>query len=131
MQRHEESYVPELFGSSAVNSRGDQPGLFDPPQRLAVDDAPTRRSDSPTSRLAAAKEVASGRISIRNQKILTFLSGQRGDYTYREIGRAIDEDCVEVMRRLNTLRKKNLVEKYGCRKCSTNGNEMTTWRAKR
>jgi hypothetical protein len=47
--------------------------------------------------------MASGRISARNQKIMGFLLEHSGDYTYRELGRAIGEDATEVMRRLNTL----------------------------
>jgi len=128
MQRHVEHYEPALGGT---DTRSYQRGLFDAPEKPFVDDAPSRRSDPPTSRLAAAQVVSSGRASARNDKILAFLRAHDAGYTYREIGAAIEEDPTEVMRRLNTLRQKSLVEKYGCRKCSVNGNEMTTWRAKR
>lgn len=130
MQRHEESYVPGSFEGGYA--REGQSSLFDPPQRPVVDDVPTRRSDPPTSRLAAAKALASGKVAVRNQKILAFLRAHDADYTYREIAAAIGvEEAVDVMRRLNALRHKSLVEKRGCRKCSTNGNLMTTWQAKR
>lgn len=128
--RHKmQTYVPGSF--EGRHDHGEQVGLFDQPLKPVIDSAQARRSDPPTSRLAAARVMASGRVSVRNRKILNFLLAHDGDYTYREIGRAIDEDPTETMRRLDTLRKKGLIEKYGCRNCSVNGNLMTTWRAKR
>jgi hypothetical protein len=131
MRRYdEESYVPgPLEGGRA---HAGQSTLFDPPRGPVVDDVPTRRSDPPTSRLAAAKALASGKVSARNENTLAFLRAREGEFTYREIAAAIGVgEAVDVMRRLNSLRRRSLVEKIGVRKCSTNGNEMTTWRAKR
>jgi hypothetical protein len=127
MLRHGESYVP---GEVGLSTRGDQPNLFDQPQKPVVEEAPSRRSDPPTSSMAAANVVSSGRASMRNGKILAFLRANGGQFTYREIAGPIGEDPTEIMRRLNTLRQKLLVEKCGFRNCRVNGNLMTTWRAK-
>lgn len=90
-----------------------------------------RRSDPPTSHLAAAQVTKSGRRESLNQKILTFLQGGDEGLTYREIGAGLGEDHTETMRRLNDLRRAGLVEKVGRRTCRINGNEMTTWAVKR
>jgi hypothetical protein len=90
-----------------------------------------RSTDPATSHIAADQVTRSGRRASLNQAVLAFLRVSGDSFTYREIAARIGErDAVNVMRRLNDLRKTGAAEKCGARNCSVNGNLMTTWRAR-
>ena len=88
-----------------------------------------RTTDPDTSHEAAARHSASGARGTNAERVLQ--SMVRGyPETFREIALRAGMDCVEVMRRLNDLRRSGLVGIDGKRKCRITGTRMQTWRVR-
>ena len=95
-----------------------QPDLFAPMQR---------RSDPPTSRIAAENLVASGELNRQQQAVRDALTRWPGS-TAVELAKFADLDRYAVSRRLPELQRKGLVRRGPPRDCTVNGRAQCTWR---
>lgn len=85
--------------------------------------------DVPETSLKAFNDhKKSGRKKSQDQQVLGLI-GQYPDRTSRELGAlSKDLDAYQVARSISNLQKINAVKRSGKRCCTTNGNEMFTWK---
>lgn len=136
MKVHAEQYVPAGYEQTSAPQNDSQPGLFDHvPIAHSINPstfhrALARHTDPGTSHHAIESLRRSGRRESANHIVLDFLRASSQSFTYREIALRLGTvEAVEVMRRLNDLRRGGHVEKCGERICSTNGHRMAVWRS--
>jgi hypothetical protein len=112
-----------------------QPSLFTYDQFGGANPAPlARRTDPPSSKKAAAKQKASGRINSGANIILAILRRAVRPCTYREIWslgtdaeRAKLHEANTVAKRLTILERRGLVRAGPERTCSVGGNDARVW----
>lgn len=98
-------------------------------QLLLIDPPRSRRSDPPTSRAAAA-DVAGAQQQSECNAILDALRTSFLPLSYREIWARLKgriAEPVEVMRRLDDLKKAGLVHPGDKRRCSISGRPSQVW----
>ena len=100
--------------------------LFADPAPVVVGHAQARKSDPATSHQAIAEHEASGKAESHRQRILENIKVVEGR-TFGEIAVAVRLDAVEVMRRLNDLRKAGEIQKGYARVCRVKGTHCLTW----
>lgn len=86
----------------------------------------SHRNDPETSREAAEKLVASGRLTGQRKAVLEALRQCDGG-THGELGRVMGCDWLVAARRLPELRRMGLVTKGEPRICMVKGSRCTTW----
>jgi hypothetical protein len=97
---------------------------FDPGPR-------SRRNDPESSHVAAREHQQSGAAATHAAIVIAVLRASGEPLTYREVHRRADiVEAVEVMRRLDDLRRQELVETGPQRICRVSGRLAQTWRVK-
>jgi len=86
----------------------------------------SHRNDPETSREAAAKLAASGKLSGQRRAVLEALRQCDGG-THGELGRVMGCDWLVAARRLPELQRMGLVTKGEPRVCTVKGSRCTTW----
>jgi len=90
-----------------------------------------RSTDPETSHKAGREVEASGKATSQRDRILVLMSRYSGAHTAGEIAALLkDIDRHTVSKRLPELSRAGLIEKWGSRKCTAHGTEMTTWRVR-
>jgi hypothetical protein len=105
-----------------------QIGLFpDPPLVKKTVEVPAwRRSDPPTSRLAAEEITRSGTRAIQRQAVLELVRAHPRS-TSLELARHSRLDRFSIARRLPELEAMGMVRKCGQRECSVGHRQAVTW----
>jgi hypothetical protein len=99
----------------------------DPPLAKKPVEVPTwRRSDPPTSRLAAQEVTRTGRRAIQRQAVLELVQKYSG-CTSLELARHSGMDRYTLARRLPELESDGAVRKSGQKVCSVGQRPAVTW----
>jgi len=93
---------------------------------LSTIDTLTHRGDPDTSREAARKLMASGRLTGQRRAVFEALRDSDGA-THAELGRVMGCDWLVAARRLPELERMGLVMKGQPRICRVKGSRCTTW----
>ena len=102
--------------------------------QLSLLDPPRSRRTDPQSSRAAAADVAGAQQQSECAAILDALRTSFLPLSYREVWSRLKgriAEPVEVMRRLDDLRKAGLVQSGPARRCSESGRPAQTWKAVR
>jgi len=89
-------------------------------------DTLTHRGDPETSREAARKLMAAGKLGLHRQIVLDGVKCCPGG-THSEIAAGTPLDWLQVARRLSELERAGLVRKGEPRICRVKGSRCTTW----
>lgn len=87
-----------------------------------------RRDDPQTSKAAACKVIASGKVSAMHTRVLNALV-EHGPSTSAELAAKSGLDRYDVARRLPELERKSMVTRGNARACKVTGNAAAVWGA--
>lgn len=108
----------------------EQRSLFDGSDLITEAKHLAARSDPPTSKLAAAELVASGRHDAQKTAVLSALRAHCEPVTSAELAWSACLDRHTTARRLPDLERAGLVERGPARACRLTGHKAVTWRSR-